>query len=147
MNDPILVCASCGALNRVPAARIDAAPNCGKCHAPLVTGRPLSPDLAMFDRLIGKGSAPVLADFWAGWCQPCRMMAPAFDAAARELDPRVRLVKVDTEAQPALAARYAIRSIPTLILFSGGREIARQAGALTSPGAIRAFVDQALSGR
>lgn len=133
----IIVCGHCGTLNRVVAERMGEAPKCGKCGAMLVTGKPLNVDTVLFDRLVSKGDQPVLADFWASWCGPCRMMAPQFDAAAAALDPRVRLVKVDSEAEQALAARYAIRSIPTLILFRGGREVARQMGAMDQAGIVR----------
>src|SRR5688572_27665966 len=126
-----VVCPHDGALNRVPAARLSEAPRCGKCHAPLFTGAPLELGLADFDRHLTHGQLPLLVDFWAPWCGPCRMMAPAFQKAAGLLEPRLRLAKVNTEDQPALAARYNIRSIPTLMLFAGGREAARQSGALT----------------
>ncbi|MBR0551285.1 thioredoxin TrxC [Stakelama marina] len=137
MNALTIMCGNCGTLNRVPEARLGDGPNCGKCGQPLVTGKPLAVNMARFDRLVGKGSQPVLADFWASWCGPCRMMEPAFAAAAGDLDPQVRLVKVDTEAEQQLAARFGIRSIPTMILFSDGREIARQAGAMDKNGIVR----------
>ncbi|MCK6408971.1 thioredoxin TrxC [Thauera sp.] len=131
MSVPLhLVCPHCAAVNRVPAARLADAPSCGKCARPLFTGHPVELDAARFDRHIGRNDIPVLVDFWAPWCAPCRQMAPAFAQAAGMLEPTVRLAKVDTEAQQALAARFGIRSIPTLALFRGGREIARQAGAM-----------------
>lgn len=129
--DPALVpCPRCGALNRVSLARLGAGPICGKCKAPLFTGAPLAVDAAAFDRQVLKGSLPVLVDFWAQWCGPCKAMAPAFAQAAGILEPQVRLLKLDTEAVPQIAQRYRIQSIPTLILFKGGREAARQAGAM-----------------
>jgi len=129
-TDPALVaCPSCGALNRVPAARLDSNPVCGKCKAALFAQRPLDANAATFDRQI-KGSLPVLVDFWAEWCGPCKAMAPAFAQAARDLEPQVRLLKVETDRVPELARRYGIQSIPTMILFAGGREVARQSGAM-----------------
>lgn len=130
MSGEIVICPACGAPNRVPAERLGENPKCGKCHAALFSGAPVDANAALFDKLVDRGSLPVLVDFWASWCGPCKMMAPAFAAAARDLEPHVRLAKVDTEAQTAIAGRYGIRSIPTLILFRGGREIARQPGAM-----------------
>jgi thioredoxin 2 len=112
-------------------------PECGRCHQPLFTGRPLALDAAGFTAHVERGQLPVLVDFWAPWCGPCRMMAPQFEQAATQLEPRVRLAKVDTEAQPGLGSRFGIRSIPTLALFRDGRELARQAGAMAAADIVR----------
>lgn len=130
MSDQIVVCAHCGGLNRVPQARLGEQPKCGKCKQPVFTGAPVEADQALFDRFVMKGTQPVLVDFWAAWCGPCKMMAPAFASAAVKLEPHLRLLKVDTERHQPLAARYGIQSIPLLIMFRGGRELARQAGAM-----------------
>jgi thioredoxin 2 len=131
MSDSLhLVCPHCHAINRVPAARLGQAPNCGQCHRPLFEAHPLELTAATFDKHISRNDIPVLVDFWAPWCGPCKMMAPQFAQAAGLLEPQVRLAKVNTEAEQGLGAQYGIRSIPTLALFRGGREIARQPGAM-----------------
>jgi len=140
---PLVVCPHCPAVNRIPDARLADKPRCGKCGKALFTGHPLELTGASFDLHLQRGELPLVVDFWAEWCGPCKMMAPAFAQAAGQLEPRVRLAKVDTEAQQAIAARYNIRSIPTLVLFRGGREIARQAGAM-SANAIVQWVERAL---
>lgn len=131
MKDAIQVaCPACLAANRVPAARVGEDPECGKCGAALLDGVPAELGEAQFEQFVARTGLPVIADFWAPWCGPCRAMAPQFERAARELKDRVRLVKVNTEEAPGLAARYAIRAIPTLVLFSNGAEVKRASGAM-----------------
>jgi len=132
-----IVCPHCHAVNRVPADRLAQAPKCGQCHQPLFSGHPVALTAATFGKHIQRSDIPVLVDFWAPWCGPCKMMAPQFEQAARLLEPRVRFAKVDTEAEQQLGAQFGIRSIPTLALFSGGREIARQPGAMGAQDIVR----------
>ena len=132
-----VVCPHCHTTNRVAGGALAQAPDCGKCHRPLFEGHPVALDEAAFEKHIARSQLPVLVDFWAPWCGPCRTMAPQFEAAARQLEPGMRLVKVNTEEAQSLGARLQIRSIPTLALFAGGREVARQAGAMGAADIVR----------
>ena len=125
-----VVCPACGAKNRIPSTRLTDKPDCGRCGQPLLDGRPVELDDARFDAVVQGSELPVLVDFWAPWCGPCRAMAPQFEQAAQQLRGRALLIKVNSDDNPALSARFGIRSIPTLVRLDGGREVTRRAGAL-----------------
>ncbi|PBB65741.1 thiol reductase thioredoxin [Mesorhizobium sp. WSM4312] len=140
----LVVCGKCGGVNRLPPARNADEAKCGKCGNRLFSGHPLDVDAKAFDHEIARSSIPVVVDIWAPWCGPCKMMAPAYEAAARELEPHVRLLKLNSDNEQGVAARLGIRGIPTMILFHGGREIARRSGAMTA-GQIVGWVRDRLS--
>jgi thioredoxin 2 len=132
-----VACPSCNITNRVAPERLRDRPTCGQCKRPLLPAGPVELTRANFDRQVGVSDLPIVVDFWAPWCGPCRTMAPAFEETAARVAPGVRLAKLDTEAEPEIAGRFGIRSIPTLIAFRGGREVARQSGALGAPQLLR----------
>lgn len=132
-----LVCGHCDAVVRIPTERLEQGPKCPKCQHALFEGQPLELKTASFDRHLSRNDLPLVVDFWAPWCGPCRMMAPHFEEATRRLQTKARFAKVNSDEEPSLSARFGIRGIPTLIAFKQGREIARQSGAMELGGLLR----------
>ena len=126
----LVVCNNCQSINRLPRTKLTAGGNCGSCRSPLFTGHPVPLTTSAFQKFVQKNQLPLVVDYWASWCGPCKMMAPNFEAVAREMEPFVLFAKVDTENEPGLAAAANIRSIPTLVIYQGGNESARISGAM-----------------
>jgi thioredoxin 2 len=138
MGNPVhLVCSHCASINRVPQDRLGDNPKCGQCKQAILSPHPIALNSTTFGKHVEREGLPIVVDFWAAWCGPCQAMAPEFAAAAQSLSSEARLFKVDTDAEPEIAGRFAIRSIPTLILFKGGREVARKSGATSQSEVVR----------
>ncbi|WP_340121662.1 thioredoxin TrxC [Methylobacter svalbardensis] len=137
MSTQHIVCPHCQTVNRLAAERLTQHPRCGQCKEPLFTGHPLELTGRDFQQHITRNDIPVVVDFWAAWCGPCKMMAPAYAQAAAALEPKVRLAKLNTEQEQGVAAQFTIRSIPTLVIFKAGREIDRKSGAMSTADIVR----------
>jgi len=147
MTAPLhVVCPHCDSTNRLPPERLGPAARCGACHRPLFDGAPVALDQARFAKHLAHSDVPLVVDFWAGWCGPCRAMAPIFAHAAAELEPSARFIKIDVDANPGLAAQFAVQSIPTLIVFQGGKVAVRQAG-VTDAATLRGWVQKFAPGQ
>jgi thioredoxin 2 len=139
-----IVCGHCDAVVRTPSDRIHQGPKCPKCHNPLFHGEPIELTASRFEKHLTRNDLPVIVDVWAPWCGPCKMMAPHFEEAARQFAPRARFAKVNSDEENALAARFGIRGIPTVIVFRDGREVARQSGAMDGA-ALKRWLTSALA--
>jgi thioredoxin 2 len=137
MAEMLVACNGCGSLNRLPRSRRASDAKCGRCGNKLFTAQPRDVDATLFHRHVARGTLPVVVDVWAPWCSPCKTMAPAFEAAAQELEPGVVLIKLNSDNEQAISANLGIRSIPTMILFHGGKEVARTSGAMSAGQIVR----------